>query len=529
MAEETLPKDVKAQARYQQMESDRQGVLTRARECALLTIPAAMPPQGFSPTSKLPTPFQSLGARGVRTLASKFLLSLFPGIPFFNYAMDDATTEKAGAAKGDMDIALSKRERAVVHELETSVFRPAAFQAILQLLIAGNAGMYIPRKQEDRARTFRLDQYVTRRDASGKLMEFVIEEKTDFTALPLAIQAQLLTLAKFKDGKKVDLMEKPVELYTHGYWDHTVGSWTVYQECSGVRLAGTDGTFKEPELPYLFLRFSAQPGEHYGRSYVDEYLGDLDCLEALSETLVEGSAASARVVFMVNPGGVTSLKVVQNAKNGDVVSGNAEDVSCMQVQKQADLQVAKAQAEEIATRLSYAFLLHSSIQRSGERVTAEEIRYMASELDDALGGVYTLLSADFQLPLVRLLEVRMEKRLGAPKVDEKMGIRPVIVTGLEAIGRGHNQANLRGFVKEIIATLTPELALKYINPTELIARTAASYSIETDGLLKSAEQIAQEEQQQQMMALAAQLGPQGINAVGGMAKEAMKQPAAPTE
>jgi hypothetical protein len=516
---------VKAAARYQQLETDRQGVLTRARECALLTIPALMPPQGFSPTTKLPTPFQSLGARGVRTLASKLLLSLFPGIPFFNYQMDDATAEKAGANKGDMDIALSKRERAVVHELETSVFRPVAFQALLQLISSGTVGMYVPLDQKERARVFRLDQFVNRRDASGKLMEFVIEEKTELQALPPKVRDQLLTLSTYKDGENLDMQVRPVVLYTYGFWDHTAQQWVVYQEAAGIMIEGTHSTFKEGELPYLFIRFSAQPGEHYGRSYVDEYLGDLDSLEALSETLVEGSAASARVVFMVNPGGVTSLKVIQNAKNGDVVSGSAEDVTAMQVQKQSDLSVAKAQAEEIATRLSYAFLLHSSIQRSGERVTAEEIRYMASELDDSLGGVYTLLAADFQLPSVRLFERRMEKRLGAPKIDEKMGVRPVIVTGLEAIGRGHNQANLRAFVKEIIATLTPELALKYLNPTELIARTAASYSIETDGLLRSAEEIAQQEQQEQAMAMMAQLGPQAINAGGGVAQEAMKQPA----
>ena len=53
---------------------------------------------------------------------------------------------------------------------------------------------------------------------------------------------------------------------------------------------------------------------------------------------------------------------------------------------------------------------------------------MASELDDGLGGVYTLLSADYQLPSVRL-ERRMEKRLGVIKLPVDM-IQVVIVTGL---------------------------------------------------------------------------------------------------
>jgi hypothetical protein len=521
MADISLTQEVSAAGRYAELEQDRQGFLTRGRECAALTIPSILPPQGFSPTAKLPTPYQSLGARGVRTLASKFALSLFPGIPFFNYQMDDTTIEKLGEKRGEMDTALARRERAVTHELDTSVFRPVAFLTFLHLLVGGNALLRIPVKQEERAQMWRLDQYVTRRNAAGRLLEFVIKEPTDYASLPDSVREQINTLPTFKEGEKVDLKKQPLELYTHGYWDHPTQRWVVYQEAAGIRLPDSVGTYKEGELEYLALRFSSQPGEHYGRSYVEEYLGDLDSLEALSETLVEGTAASARIVFMVNPGGVTQLKVVAEAKNGDVVSGDAEDVSTLQAQKQADLQVAKSQAEEIATRLSYAFLLHSSIQRSGERVTAEEIRYMASELDDGLGGVYTFLAADLQLPSVRLFERRMEKRLGADTLPKGM-VQPVVVTGLEAIGRGHNQKNLQAFVKEIVGTLTPEVAMRYLKPLELIQRAAAAYSIDTTNLIPSEDEVKQAEQQAQLQALIQHLGPQALQQLGGMGNTMIK-------
>ena len=45
--------------------------------------------------------------------------------------------------------------------------------------------------------------------------------------------------------------------------------------------------------------------EDYGRSYVEEFLGDLKSLEGLSQSLLESSAASAIVVFMVRPNAVT--------------------------------------------------------------------------------------------------------------------------------------------------------------------------------------------------------------------------------
>lgn len=512
-----------AQQRYDTLVPDREPFLRRARDCAVVTIPSVMPPQGFGPSQTLPTPYQSLGARGVRTLASKLLLSLFPnGTPFFQYKIDDQDLQALGQNRGPIEEKLSARERATVTELDICVFRPAAFTALAHLLIGGNVCLYVPTDEADeRARAIRLDQYVTRRDATGALLEAVILEEDDIQSLDPEVRAEVLKQDRFKDYDPTELKPTPVKIYTHIVLAETSDMFNVYQEAEGVRIPGSDGSFKKGELPWLFLRLIVQPGEHYGRSYVEEYLGDLDSLEALSETLVEGSAASAKVVFFVKPGGTTSLKVVAKAKNGDVVSGDPEDVGCLQVQKQSDLSVAKSQAEEIANRLAFAFLLHTSIQRKGERVTAEEIRYMAAELDDGLGGVYTLLAADFQLPSIRLFEKRMEKRTKAPKLPDNT-VRPVIVSGLEAIGRGHDQSNLRAFLSDVVAILTPEVAMKYLNPSELLSRAAASYSIDTSGLIASQDEIAQREQMAQMQQLLSHLGPQALSAAGGMGKEIVK-------
>ena len=40
-------------------------------------------------------------------------------------------------------------------------------------------------------------------------------------------------------------------------------------------------------------------------------------------------------------------------------------------------------------------MLQSSVQRDAERVTTEEIRYLAGELEDTLSGIYSILSQDF--------------------------------------------------------------------------------------------------------------------------------------
>ena len=63
----------------------------------------------------------------------------------------------------------------------------------------------------------------------------------------------------------------------------------------------------------------------------------------------------------------------------------------------------------IQDRLSQAFLLNSSVQRNAERVTAEEIKFVASELESTLGGIYGVLTQEFQQPLLKLIMNKMKK------------------------------------------------------------------------------------------------------------------------
>ena len=81
-------------ARYERLWTDRQQFLDRARQCAELTLPTLIPPEGHTHTTKYYTPWQGIGARGVNTLASKLLLALLPpNAPFFKLQVDDFTKD----------------------------------------------------------------------------------------------------------------------------------------------------------------------------------------------------------------------------------------------------------------------------------------------------------------------------------------------------------------------------------------------------------------------------------------------------
>jgi hypothetical protein len=505
-----------AASRYQALETKRQPFLDRARTSVELTIPSLLPKDGHNETTALYTPYQSIGARGVNNLASKLLLALLPpNSPFFRMAVDDFTLEEITQrpdARAEVEKALNKVERAVQGEIEGSAIRVSTYEGIKHLL-HGNVLLHLP--EAGGLRVFQLDKYVTLRDPEGFVLEIITKE----IVAPSTLSPEILGLLEDQktDEGTQSSVEKNLSLYTWIKWDGA--KYTTHQEIQNKKIAGTEGSFPADILPWLPLRWAKIDGESYGRGYIEEYIGDLISLEKLSKAIVEAAAASAKVLFLVSPNGTTRMKDIAEAPNGAIRPGLAEEVSVLQVQKHADLAIAKQTADGIEQRLALAFLLNTAIQRNGERVTAEEIRYMAGELEDALGGVYSILSQEFQLPLVNILLARMQRQKKLPPIPKDL-TKPVIVTGLEALGRGHDLTKLNNFaqIAAMAAQLPPE-----INKSNFLMRVGTSLGIALDGLLLSQEELQAQQQQAMMMQMMEKLGPNAVNQVGSNMQAAQEQ------
>jgi hypothetical protein len=254
-------------------------------------------------------------------------------------------------------------------------------------------------------------------------------------------------------------------------------------------------------------------GENYGRSYVEPFLGDLQSLEALMQAIVEGSAASAKVLLFVAPNGTTRLKAVAEAGNGDVLEGNANEVSVLQLQKHADFRVALETAQMISDRLKTSFLMTDGIRRDAERVTAEEIRAVARELETALGGVYTVISQEFQLPYIQHRIAKLTKAKKLPPLPKGV-VRPTVITGFDALGRGNDKAKLMELLQAIQQLLGPEGFMRKVNTDDAITRLASAIGINIEGLLIPQDALAQQDQQGQIQSLIEKLGPEVIKQIG---------------
>ena len=500
---------MKARDRYTQLTRGRSQFLDTAVECSRLTLPYLIQEDLSSrPThQKLHTPWQSVGSKSVVNLAAKLMLALLPPqTSFFKLQIrDDKLGEEIDpTVKSELDLSFSKMERMVMDYINASSDRVVVHQALKHLIVSGNALIFMGKEG---LKNYPLNRYVVDRDGNGNICEIVTKELISRRILsedlPELLLPQPAVNSPGDDGYKTGSDDQDVEVYTYVRKDESSGRWVWHQEAFDKILPGSRSTAPKNTSPWLVLRFNTVDGEDYGRGRVEEFLGDIRSLEGLSQSLVEGSAAAAKVVFLVSPSSTTKPKTIAEAGNGAIVQGRPDDVGVIQVGKTADFRTASEQMQNLERRISEAFLVLQV--RQSERTTAEEVRLTQMELEQQLGGLFSLLTVEFLVPyLNRTLHI-LQRTNTIPKIPKDL-VRPEIVAGVNALGRGQDQQSLVSFIQTIAQTMGPEGMAKFLDPSEYIKRLAAAQGIDTLNLVKSpetmeAEKQAQMQQMQQQMLL----------------------------
>ena len=522
-------------ARYEELAVIREPYLERARDCSALTLPYLIPPEDTPSGEKLPSLFQSIGAQGVTNLASKLLMTMLPpNEPCFRLRMNNMMLAKEQEEVDKefitkVDKALSRVEQAILADIEATSDRPVVHEGNMHLIVGGNVLYH--NDKDDGLRMFPLSRFVIDRDAMGKAVEIIVKEDVSIHTLPESFIKALAELEgkpgeearKKLNEKERTASETEVELYTSIRLSKGGKKWEVKQECMGEELPGSRGSYKKDECPWFPVRMFAVAGEPYGRSFVEQQIGDLNSLESLNQALVEASVVSAKIVFFANPNGFTSARSIAEAENGAILEGTADDVTALQVQKSTDLSVTASKIQQLEQNIKTAFLMMDGIRRNAERVTAEEIRLIAQELESGLGGVYTVISQEFQLPYIRSRMATLARSGRIPELPKDM-VAPSIVTGFEAIGRGNDKMKLMEFLDFGSKAFGQEF-FSYLNPQNVVMRLAAAMGIATEGLVQTEEELAQKaqmqaqaQQQQQFMGMAEKLGPEVLRQGARMAE-----------
>ena len=498
-----------AKSRYDNLSSDRSQFLTEAEDATKLTLPYLI--RGHEDYQKgmkqLKTPWQSVGAKGVVALASKLSLSLVPPqTSFFKLQLDESQLGEQfePQVKSELDLSFAKIERTILDAIAASDDRVVIHQALQHLVVGGNALIFMGKTG---LKLYPLNRYVIERDGNGDVIEIITKER---------INKDLIPSYDSKDEVTDEEYENEIDVYTHVKRDNNRFIW--HQEVDGKRLPNSQGKAPVDSTPWLPLRFNTVDGEAYGRGRVGQFIGDLKSLEALSQAIVEGSAAAAKVVFTVSPSSTTKPQTLAAAGNGAIVQGRPDDIGVIQVGKTADFATALQHMQTLEKRLNEAFLILSV--RQSERTTAEEVRMTQMELEQQLGGLFGLLTVEFLVPYLNRKLSIFQKTGEIPRIPKGM-VKPIIVAGINSLGRGQDVQALGGFLQTIATTMGPDAITTYINPDEVIKRLAAAQGIDVLNLVKTVE----ERQQEQQQAAAEQAELEAIKGTPALMKAPMLDPA----
>lgn len=412
---------------YKDMEGKRQTFLERSRDFSSYTLPHLLPRTlehgGDLGSGANQYGWENIGAAAVNHLSNKLTNTLFPHQhDFFSL---EFTTEaeqalaSAGIEKTKLNLSLVeavRRAKDIDKEMEGRI---AMYQAMEHLIVSGNI---LIAEIGDKVKAIPLDRYVVKRDKSDNVLCVIIEETQSLSSFPPAIQAMLkVHKVSNADTKGKDDVRSYLKYTREG------DMYKVEQEVEGIPVDVPKKVSVKDTVLYA-LRWKANYGEAYGRGLVENHAGDFFVIKFLSEAIGKGMAMMADVKYLIKPGSMIDLDHFIKSPTGEAMFGNPDDVTVIQLEKYADFTPISEVLNEYKRRIGHAFLMNSAIRRDAERVTTVELRMDAAELEGAFGGVYTMLDAHLQTPYAQYL-------LGKVNLDIESNIKPVIRTGMDALGR----------------------------------------------------------------------------------------------
>lgn len=450
---------------------------------ASVTVPkVCLPDHVHQNTQSIQHGFSSVGAQAVNHLANKIVMALFqPGLPFFRLDPDKKLLQQMGAqgiTEDKLREALVSGEQRGLKVMDQKAIRPKLYEAIRGLIVVGNSLLDLT--DPDNARVVGIRHYAVKRSISGKVQEIVHRERILYNELDEKAQ-KVVPRRSHDEQAYLDYVR----------WFRLVdGKWHLNISVDG-RSLGPDfeSTWTQAKFPVYPLVWDLADEHDYGTGLVEDYAGDFGALETLSESELKAAILISDYRWLANPAGVGDIEEFKRSNTGDVIPGVADDLTLVAHTSSNALQMIGMSAERIINRIGRAFLLGSAVTRNAERVTAEEIRMQANELETSLGGVYSRLAVDMQLPIAIWLLQQID-------VDIKgTNLVPTIVTGLAALSRNAEAQQLGLFLQSLggLSTLGPDI-LKRLKLTPTISTLAAAYGINPGNYVLSDEEVSANDQ-----------------------------------
>lgn len=466
---------------YNGTTTERSTLLDRFEQYAQWTIPALFPPEDISGAQEVQLDYQSFGAQAVNNLANKIVTTLFhPTRPFFKAQAPDEYVKESGRRLTDIDADLSALEKKCMVQFAERDGRTVATDATMQLIVTGNVLWNMHKGQPYRHFTYR--DYDASFDVWGEMTHCIVREWINVNALS-AKHAQMC----MQYGKRENDM---VEVFT-GIKRIALGYYVVWQELENFKVLSEDySVYSKDTLPWKPQRWLAVPGRQAGVGLIEQMAGDFHTLSKMSMAELDLIAVMCDIKTIVKPGGTTKIKDLNEALPGAYVPGNPDDFESHSHDVANQMQWLDKKMQGLIRRLSQMFLLNSNAIRDAERVTAEEIRYVAQELDQVHGGVYSRVARSLQRPIAVDL-MRNESPIFK-------SFKPLIITGLESLSRMSELDMYRGFINDMttVGTALQGAHGAWVNVENLTKKFASGWGIDINEVVFTPEQKRKEEERQ---------------------------------
>ncbi len=496
-------------------------IVRKCEQYAQYTLPG-MFVDPLQSTQKVQHDFQSVGGLLTNNLASKLVGALFPaGVPFFKNVPSDELAAAAKRQGVDMQVVsaqLAQLDREAAERLFLNAATAKLTRAIKLLIITGNVLMY---REGTTAKftVWSLRSFVVQRVANGDWRTIILKQRFQIDELPENLRNDYLA----KNQQAMERMDTNVELFTviekaPGMLNPRV---VVWNEIDGKR-CGPESSYPEHLSPWVLATWNLSDGEHYGRGLVEDFTGDFAKLSLVSEQLGLYELEALTLLNLVDEAAGGVVDEYQDSDTGDYVRGKTGAITSYERGDYNKIAAIRSSLAEVIQRLSAAFMYVGNT-RDAERVTAEEIRATAREAENTLGGVYSLLAEQLQVPLAYLtmLEVRGDLLEG---LVSKM-YKPSIITGIPALSRAIAVQNLLAATQEAAAIIPPLVQLDdRIDPKKAMNLIYNSRSVDTSLLFKDPEVLAAEaEAKKQAADMAEQASSASLVSQGATVQDSLQQ------
>lgn len=473
--------------------------LEASEQFAYYTIPSVFPRTDDNDQTISIGMLDSIGSAVVNHFSNKLTTTLFsPNRPFFRLspnpqapqvktmeaAAEGNDPEEQAQAQAAFDALRSKfvkTEKDSVRYLERIGYRTTATAASKLLIVTGD--VVIRSQKDQKSAAYSMRDYVCEKDLTGEDIVLIVRDNLVYGALSEDQQSMVAASGGNTAGYT---STTPVVIYTRLELQADE-RYKITQAIDNYDVLNTETRLvTKNDSPFTHLSWNLSKGENYGRGLVEDFSGSFHMIDNFTNFQAKMGAKMADLKILVDPASGIDVEQLNSTDEGTYIAGKPGDVQNLSSGMDAGMQYMEAIILNHKRQVSAAFLYQSGNTRDAERVTAEEIRENAAELEIAHGGVYSRFASDWQA------KVAYE---AVSAIGEDMGdvVEPEIMTGMDSLSRTGEMQSVRIWMADMaMLNQLPEPMLAVIKPEALALYAAIQRGVDHGAFIKSVAEMQAE-------------------------------------